>query len=130
MGEHFSYRLHGGEIHEFHLKTATTEAVTDWLTCMSEILERGQPMQRVLIVLPEDFLPPVRYSLREIRLWMQRYPHKIAHIDTAVLLPYGKGLRSIVQTFNHTLTRGRSSRVEFFFHNEYERARDWLIEKA
>ncbi len=127
MGEHFSYHPRIDGIHEFHLKTATTQAVESWLSCMSQLIDQGQPLQRVLIVLPDDFLPPVRYSLREIRLWMQQYFHAIQHIQTAVLLPYGKGLRSIVQTFNHTLSRGRATHAEFFFHGEYERAVAWLL---
>ncbi|MCA9913565.1 MAG: hypothetical protein KC496_09465 [Anaerolineae bacterium] len=127
MEEHFSYRPRGDGIHEFHLKMATTQAIEEWLYCMGQIIDQGDMLQRIIVILPDDFLPPIRYSLREIRLWMQRYPHTAQDTQTAVLLPYGKGLRAIVQTFNHTLTRGQVGRAGFFFHGEYDAAVAWLL---
>lgn len=114
-------------VHEFHLLTASIEAIDCWLEQMAAIINEEGILGNVLIILPENFLPPVRYGLREIRLWMQRYPQTFQSTRTAVVFPYGKGYRTILRTFQMTLTRGRPTPAEYFFADEYEQAMEWLL---
>jgi len=130
MAKTFTCRALENGIHEFHLITASIDAVDCWLQSMTEIIERDGMLGNILIILPEDFLPPVRYSLREIRLWMQYHPQVFNSTRTAVILPYGKGLRNILQTFHMTLTRGKQTAVGYFFSGEYNQAIDWLSSTA
>ncbi len=128
MSEHFRYAVFHDEIHHFHLRVVSTDAVDAWLAQMSAIVDRDGTLGRVLIRLPDDFLPPIRYSLRHVRQWMLRYPQTFQSTRTAVVLPYGKGLRSVLQTFHYTLTRGRPTQVGFFFTGEHDDAIQWLLQ--
>lgn len=116
------------QIHVFQFHEASIRAVDTWLAQMSAIVERDGMLGRVLIALPEEVLPPIRYSLREVRRWILHHPQTLHTTQTAVIVPYGKGLLGVLQTFQYTLTRGQPTNVRYFFCGEYDEAVAWLLD--
>lgn len=128
MQEDCQYRWHAQGIHEFRLVRPTQDALACWLALMHEIVDEQGQLGRILVILPPDNLPPIRYGLAAVRQWMQEHPQTFNSGRTAVVYPFGKGMLAILRTFHRTLTRGRYTPVEFFHHQEYEAALDWLCQ--